>query len=117
MPAFRPCFIADGDITTVLPAIGWCALTLVICIAAFFGYRRYKNWMNESDDPSPTGFGFSDLREMRRQGLISEEEYEKARAKMLANAKAMTEKLPAPLAARRPPPSPPPPAAPGGAIT
>src|ERR1700691_1742862 len=117
MPAFRLCFTADIDFTTVLSVMFWCALTLVLCVAAFFGYRRYKQWMNEADEPSPTGFGFSDLREMRRQGQISEEEFEKARAKMLASAKEMTDKLPSALADRRQPPTSPPPASPGGAIT
>jgi hypothetical protein len=117
MPAFRLCFTADIDFTTVLSVMFWCALTLVLCVAGFFGYRRYKNWMNEPEDTSATGFGFSDLRELQRQGKITAEEYEKARAKMLASAKQMTDKLPAPLASRRQPPSPPPPAAPPGAIT
>jgi hypothetical protein len=73
--------------------------------------------MGEADEPSPTGFSFSDLREMRRQGQISEEEFEKARAKMFASAKEMTDKLPSALADRRQPPTSPPPASPGGAIT
>src|SRR5580658_3864474 len=117
MPAFRLWFIADDDFTGVLSVVGWCALTLVICIAAFFVYGRFKRWMDEADEPSPAGFSFSDLREMRRQGQISEEEFEKARAKMFASAKEMTDKLPSALADRRQPPTSPPPASPGGAIT
>src|ERR1700677_853951 len=111
-------FAADTDFTSLLSVMGWCALTLVICIAAFFGYRRFKQWMSEPDEPSPTGFSFSDLREMHRSGQISAEEFEKARAKMFASAKEMTEKLPPALAGRRQPPASPPPASSGGgAIT
>jgi hypothetical protein len=117
MPAFRLWFTADVDFTTVLSVMAWCALTLVACIAAYFVYGRFKRWMGEADDPSPTGFSFSDLREMRRQGQISEEEFEKARTKLFASAKEMTEKLPSALADRRQPPTSPPPASPGGAIT
>jgi hypothetical protein len=117
MPGFWPCFTADMDFTSVLSVMFWCAVTLVAAIAAFFIYRRFKNWMSEVVDPTPVGFSFSDLREMRRQGQISEEEFEKARSKLFASAKEMTEKLPSALADRRPPPASPPPAPPGGSIT
>ena len=117
MPEFRLCFTADIDFTSVLSVMFWCALTLVAAVAAFFVYRRFKNWMSEAADPTPAGFSFSDLREMRRQGQISEEEFEKARSKLFASAKEMTEKLPSALANRRQPPASPPPAPPGGAIT
>ena len=117
MPAFRLWLIADIDFTTVLSVVAWCAVTLVLCIAAYFGYGRFKRWMGEADEPSAVGFSFSDLREMRRQGQISEEEFEKARTKLFASAKEMTDKLPSPLADRRQPPTSPPPASPGGSIT
>ena len=74
--------------------------------------------MSEPEDISATGFGFSDLHvELQKlcQGKITPEEYEKAREKMLASAKEMTDKLPSALAGRKQPPASPPPA--DGSIT
>jgi|SRR5271155_225245 len=109
--------LADMDFGDVFSVIIWCAVTLVLCVAAYLGARRIKLWLSEPEDISATGFGFSDLRELQRQGKITAEEYEKARAKMLASAKEMTDKLPPALAGRKQPPTSPPPASPGGAIT
>src|ERR1700722_9313488 len=107
--------LADMDFGDTLSVIMWCAVALVLCIAAYFAYRRFKVWMSEPEDVSATGFGFSDLREPQRLGKITAEEYEKARAKMLASAKEMTDKPPSAWPARKQPPASPPPA--DGSIT
>jgi hypothetical protein len=72
----------------------WSFVLIVLLLIAFGGYSYLKKWMNSADEPMPTGFTLSDMRELHRQGKMSTEEFEQARAKMVAAAKRMTEKMP-----------------------
>jgi hypothetical protein len=101
--------LAQSDSSSsIASVIEWSAALLAILILAFAGYSRFKRWMNEADAPTSIGFTFSDLRELHRQGKITNEEFETARQKMAAAAKRMTGNLPDPLANNRKTPSSPP---------
>src|ERR1700723_3230696 len=93
--------LAQTDTSGVASVIEWSAALLVILILAFAGYSRFKRWMNEVDAPASAGFTFSDLRELHRQGKITNEEFESARMKMTAAAKRKTAEMPKPLAETR----------------
>jgi hypothetical protein len=98
--------VAQTDTSsTIASVIEWSAALLGILILAFAGYSRFKRWMNEFDTPAPTGFSFSDLRELHRQGKITSQEFETARQKMTAAAKRLTGNLPDPLSNNRKTPS------------
>ena len=59
--------------------------------------RRYQQ--QQSDHPTAAaGFTLSDLRQLHRSGQMTDEEFERAKAKILGSAKAMTSKMPDPLA-------------------
>jgi hypothetical protein len=96
--------LAQSDTSSVASVIIWSAILLIILILAFAVYSRFKKWMTEVEAPAATGFSFSDLRELHRQGKLSAEEYEAARLRMVASAKRMTGDLPEPLADTRKPP-------------
>jgi hypothetical protein len=96
--------LAQTDISSLASVIEWSAILLAIIILAFAGYSRFKRWMNEPDAPSAGGFSFSDLRELHRQGKITDQEFETARLKMVASARRMTGNLPNPLADKQKPP-------------
>ncbi|MEM9418410.1 MAG: SHOCT domain-containing protein [Planctomycetota bacterium] len=70
----------------------WCAVLLGAAIAlglAFFIIRKRLNRMDEeASTVNPMGFTLADLREMHAQGQISDEEFEFAKRKMIAKAKA-----------------------------
>jgi hypothetical protein len=95
----------------------WSGILIAILLLAFGGYGYLKRWMNPKDTSmGGAGFTLSDLRKLRDEGKLTAEEYEQARAKMVAAAKRMTETMPT-MTPRRPgtgsasnpgnPPSPP----------
>ncbi len=84
----------------------WSFALIALLMVAFAGYSYLKRWMRSSEEPMATGFTLSDLRELHRQGKMSDAEFELARGKMVAAAKRMTDKIP-PVTPRRTPNSPP----------
>jgi hypothetical protein len=73
----------------------WSLVLIGLLLLAFGVYSYFKKWMTQADEPSRgAGFTLSDLRALRDQGKMTGEEYEMARAKMVAAAKRMTEKMP-----------------------
>ena len=45
-----------------------------------------KKWLQQGDPPMATGFTLSDLRRLHKSGQMSDEEFERARAKMIEAA-------------------------------
>jgi hypothetical protein len=95
-----------GDAMAGVRVIGWSLVLIVLILVAFFVVMRMRAWLQQDDDaPVGIGFSLSDLRQLHRAGKMTDEEYEKAREKIVGAAKAMAAKLPDPLARdRRPPP-------------
>ncbi len=93
----------------------WSFVLIVLLVIAFAAYSYLKRWMKSADEPMVTGFTLSDMKELHRQGKMSTEEFELARARMVAAAKRMTDKLPPVIPSRKPQPRPegPGPTAPG----
>src|SRR5689334_6668908 len=86
--------------------IGWSLVLMMLVLLGFFIVIRVKKWLQEDDEPAAAGgFTLSDLRELHRAGQMSDEEFERAKAQMLAGAKSMASKLPDPLARPDRPPS------------
>ena len=83
-------------------AVGWSLVLIAFIVVAFLVVMQLRKWL-QSDDAPVGGIGFTlgDLRQLHREGKMTDEEFEKARAKMMAGAKAMAEKLPDPLAGSR----------------
>jgi hypothetical protein len=112
-----PCasLIAQAGEQNILPVFGWSLVLICLLVGGFFAISKLRQWLREDDAPvSPIGFTLSDLRQLHKQGQMTDEEFERAKAKILGSAKAMTSKLPDPLARDRGPKQQPPPAAPPG---
>jgi hypothetical protein len=62
------------------------AVLLAIVIAGWFGIRWIGKW-SRSDGSDRVPFSLEDLRRLRREGAISEEEFERAKEQMLSVAK------------------------------
>ena len=91
--------LADGS--SVASVIGWSLALIALLVIGFLAVSRVRSWLTEEDLPSGgAGFSLSDLRQLRKEGKISEEEYEHAHAKMVGAAREMTQKLPSPLGGR-----------------
>lgn len=87
--------LAQDDVSGITSILFWSGVLLGFLLLGYYGYGKLKRWVNQPDDSaSAVGFTLSDLRDLHRQGKISDAEYETARLKMVAAAKRMTESLP-----------------------
>ena len=102
--------IAQQRGESILPVFGWSLVLICLLVGGFFAIAKLRQWLREDDTPAPAiGFTLSDLRQLHRQGQMTDEEFERAKAKIVGSAKAMASKLPDPLARdRRQPPAGPP---------
>jgi len=65
----------------------WSLVLIGLVVAATFGVMWIRRWMRQDDDPG-AGFTLSDLRELHRQGKMTDQEFEKAKAIALASVKS-----------------------------
>ena len=104
-PSFLACACAQlrglAQSDGILPVFGWSLVLIALLVAGFFAIAKLRQWLKEDSDV-PTGpaagFTLSDLRQLHKQGKMTDEEFERARAKIVGAAKAMAEKMPDPLA-------------------
>ena len=95
----------------------WSAILIVLVLVAFAGYTYLRKWMQADEAPSSAarGFTLADLRDLHRQGKMTDAEYEATKAQLVGAAKKMVDTLP-PVLPRTPtrrPPSDPAPPSPG----
>lgn len=63
----------------------WCAVLAVAVFVLFGGLWYYRRrWLRTINTPSGTPWTFDDLRNMKEQGQIDDEEYRSLRAAMVA---------------------------------
>jgi hypothetical protein len=101
-PLTQP-MLAAGE--SVLPVFGWSFVLIALLVGGYFAITKLREWMKADDQPEAIGFTLSDLRQLHRQGKMSDEEFNKAKSLILGNAKEMASKLPDPLARDRKPPN------------
>ena len=94
----------------------WSFILILLIVISAAAVMRLRRWLKEDDVPTGgIGFTLSDLRQLHQQGQMTDEEFERARAKMVDAGRAMAAKMPHPLARpgetpdqaaarRRPPP-------------
>jgi hypothetical protein len=90
--------LADSNVPTILfrSLIG-----LVLVVVGFLAIKAIAKWMNTDDIESiGAGFSLSDLRQLHSSGKMSTEEFEKAKAILLAAAQKPPTK---PQTTQRPP--------------
>ena len=102
---------ADTAVRGMQGVFVWSGVVIVATLLAFAGYSYLRRWMRSADEPTGDnrGFTLSDLRELHRQGKMSDAEYEATRAQLVGAAKRMVDRLP-PVLPRKPtrrPPVPP----------
>jgi hypothetical protein len=113
MPALLAAFVTlamQQSGQSMLPVFGWSLVLICLMLVGFFAISKLRQWLKEDDTPAPgIGFTLSDLRQLHKQGQMTDEEFERAKAKIIGGAKAMAAKLPDPLARDRtkPPAGPP----------
>ena len=68
----------------------WSLVLIGILVMAFALVAKVKRRVHDEVDKNPTataGFTLSDLRQMHRNGIITEDEFEKAKARIVQSAK------------------------------
>ena len=107
--------LAQDSGGSMLRVIAWSLVLICLLMVGFFAISRLRQWMRDDDMPAPgIGFTLSDLRQLHKQGQMTDEEFERAKSKIVGGAKAMAAKLPDPLARDRGGAKGRPPAAPPG---
>jgi hypothetical protein len=83
--ALRPSTLAAADFAGLFQNIGLPLLGLVmVVVIGWVAIVKIRGWMRgNADNAKP--FSLDDLRRLRREGMLSEEEFEKARSMMLAS--------------------------------
>ena len=74
--------------TTTVSIFVWLLILMAMIVAAFVLVAWVTRRLKASDDGSSGGFTLADLRELRRQGRMTEEEFERAKTAMLASMRA-----------------------------
>ena len=100
--------LAQGSPDSMLPVFGWSLVLIALLVVGFFAISKLRQWLKDDAPMAGPAIGFtlSDLRQLHRQGKMTDEEFERARSKMVGAAKAMAAKMPDPLARgerKRPP--------------
>ena len=76
-----------------LPAVFFWTLVLIIgLILLFVAVTWLKRWLAPKDASVGVGFTLSDLRQMHREGKLTDAEFEKAKFQALAAAQKATER-------------------------
>jgi hypothetical protein len=63
-----------------------------LILVGFYAVVRVKRWVTKPDDVPAAGFTLSDLRSLHRNGKMSTEEFEKAKAAIVAAAQRAMER-------------------------
>jgi uncharacterized membrane protein len=90
--AFPPfALLAESGDATIRLAM-WISVLLIIAVAGFalasLVRKRMNDAMKETGVGSPADFTLSDLRKMRAAGQITEEEFERAKGRIVAMTQA-----------------------------
>lgn len=71
------------------------AVLAILVVVGWFAIARIRRWMAESSEASE-GFTLEDLRRLRRQGEISEDEFQRAHAQMISVVRSAPSRADAP---------------------
>ena len=72
----------------------WCLFAIALLVGGFFAVKWVRRWAKEDDSLAAGAIGFtlSDLRQLHKAGQMTDEEFERAKTKMVAATKAAIER-------------------------
>ena len=85
--------VAQYSAASTVSILVWSSLFIVLVILGFVLVLWVKRRLRDDSDAKnvkPLGFSLSDLRELHRNGHMSDEEFERAKEKIIGAAKART---------------------------
>jgi hypothetical protein len=83
------------------PVLAWSGVLIAVLLIAMFWAMRLKRKLKQEDDVASVpaaGFTLSDLRQMHKAGQISDEEFNKAKEKIVAAAQKTADRMTPPSA-------------------
>ena len=87
--------VAQATAGNVFFILLWMLATVALLVVGYVVVTRLRSWLRGSEgETSPAGFTLSDLRKLHAEGQMTDEEFEKAKAKAVQAARAMMEKRP-----------------------
>jgi len=89
--AFLP-ILAQADTGDLVKPIAALVTILLVLIISIRVLRRMMSSGNTPDDIPAAGFSLASLRDLVKQGKMTQEEYEKAKAQIVAATQRATEK-------------------------
>ena len=76
-----------ADTNDPTPVFVWFVILILIVVAGYFAVTWFRNRLTQDAEPaSGSGFSLAQLRELHQAGKLSAEEYERAKARVLASA-------------------------------
>jgi hypothetical protein len=79
----------------------WSMVLIGLLVAAFITVAQIKKRMIKDEDPSGVGFSLGDLRALHRDGKMTDQEFEKAKAALVESMKRAAERRAQEQAQRR----------------
>jgi len=73
-------------------ALFWALVLILAWVLMFAALAAYRKWMRSDDTPTGPGFTLGDLRRLHKEGKMTTEEFEKAKAILIGTAKAGADK-------------------------
>ena len=73
-------------------AILWLLVGLIVLMLVTMWVR--KHFLSPADEATPAGFTLGDLRQLHKTGQMSDEEFERAKAQVLAGTKKFADSIP-----------------------
>ena len=70
------------------PVLVGCLVLIVVVVLGLVVVSWMKRRMQAADEPVPAGFTLSDLRQLHKAGQITDEEFERAKARTIERHKA-----------------------------
>ena len=64
----------------------WSGVLILFLLAMFVVVMAIRRWLKHDDVSTPHGFSLGDLRALHRQGQLTDDEFELARARMIGSA-------------------------------
>ena len=82
--------LADSATGSSGSIIFWLIVLIVLVVLGFLAAMFVKRWLMEtSEEPRRAGFTLSDLRQMHKSGQMTDEQFERARQRIITSAKAV----------------------------
>ncbi len=72
-----------NDSSAIVSVMLWSAILVALVVAGFLLVSYIKRRLDRPEESASTDFTLADLRQLHRSGKISDEEFERAKAKML----------------------------------